>query len=433
MRIDGVVLLDKPEGLSSNAALQRVKRAFGADKAGHTGTLDPFATGLLPLCLGDATKFSQGLLDADKAYLATALLGVATDTADRDGRVIAQQPVCADAAAIDEALAALTGALEQVPPMYSAIKQGGRPLYAIARAGGEVERSARTVTIHALTRVDWNPPYLTFAVRASKGTYVRTLAEQIAQRLGTVAHLTALRRTAVGPFEVAQAVPLDVLLAAPPESRCSWLLPADTLSLGLPGLVLSASAVAALLQGRELTLAEDLSSEVGQIVRVYGPGRAVHDRAIGAGAAAVVERDATGGWRPGGAADAAVRAAPDAAADAAVDAAAGTGPGGGRTAGLPAHAGTPDAARAGAAVAERPDSGAAITAATPAPVSRPPVVEAGVPAGSGALRLLPGQRPEGTTLRFVGAATWSTRGRLQPLRLIAHSAAAPGPAAAESA
>lgn len=250
--IDGVVLLDKPEGISSNAALQRARRCFSAAKAGHTGTLDPMATGLLPVCLGDATKFSQGLLDADKAYLATARLGIATDTGDREGKVVSERPVDATLAQVRAALHTLTGALEQVPPMYSALKHQGQPLYAIARAGGEVARAVRTVQIHRLDLVEWASPHLTFSVCCSKGTYVRTLAEQVAERLGTVAHLIALRRTAVGPFALDAAVTLAELEAAAPDQRWVHLHPADALVQGLPKLTLGTQDALAVLQGRTL-------------------------------------------------------------------------------------------------------------------------------------------------------------------------------------
>jgi tRNA pseudouridine55 synthase len=270
--VDGVVLLDKPEGLSSNAALQRARRCFDAAKAGHTGTLDPMATGLLPVCLGDATKFSQGLLDADKAYRATALLGVATDTGDREGRVVAERPVTATRTQVEAALEALTGTLDQVPPMYSALKHQGQPLYAIARAGGEVARAARTVRIHRLVLLDWDSPRLTFEVSCSKGTYVRTLAEQIAERLGTVAHLVALRRTAVGPFSLDAAVTLAELEAAAPAQRAAHLHPADTLVRQLPGVTLDREDALAVLQGRTLEHCRAaLDLPAGDLVRLYGP------------------------------------------------------------------------------------------------------------------------------------------------------------------
>ena len=273
IEIDGVVLLDKPEGLSSNAALQRARRCFSAAKAGHTGTLDPMATGLLPVCLGDATKFSQGLLDADKAYLATALLGIATDTGDREGQVVAERPVDATLAQVQAALASLTGPLDQVPPMYSALKHQGQPLYAIARAGGDVVRAARSVRIHRLELLEWDSPRLTFQVSCSKGTYVRTLAEQIAERLGTVAHLVALRRTAVGPFSLEAAVTLADLEAAAPERRAGYLHPADALVQALPMLVLGTERALGVLQGRTLDPCPGESDQpAGTLVRLYGPG-----------------------------------------------------------------------------------------------------------------------------------------------------------------
>jgi tRNA pseudouridine55 synthase len=277
--VDGVVLLDKPEGLSSNAALQRARRSFSAAKAGHTGTLDPMASGLLPVCLGDATKFSQGLLDADKGYLATALLGVATDTGDREGKVVAQRPVDATAAQVVAALASLTGPLEQVPPMYSALKHQGQPLYAIARAGGDVARAPRAVVIHALDLVEWDNPRLTFSVSCSKGTYVRTLAEQIAERLGTVAHLIALRRTAVGPFTLGSSVTLAALEATESPQRLQYLRPVDTLVESLPAVMLCTSDALALLQGRALqpcpaaSAAMPAGGDPPVLVRLYGPSR----------------------------------------------------------------------------------------------------------------------------------------------------------------
>jgi tRNA pseudouridine55 synthase len=230
------------------------------------------ATGLLPVCLGDATKFSQGLLDADKGYLATALLGVATDTGDREGQVVAQRPVEASEAQVQAALASLTGDLEQVPPMYSALKHQGQPLYAIARAGGEVARAARTIRIHRLQLLEWDSPRLTFEVSCSKGTYVRTLAEQIAERLGTVAHLVALRRTAVGPFSLDAAVTLADLEAGTQAQRAAHLHPADTLVQGLPKLMLGAEAALGVLQGRTLDPCPwRAASAVEGLARIYGP------------------------------------------------------------------------------------------------------------------------------------------------------------------
>ncbi|HEX7047220.1 MAG TPA: tRNA pseudouridine(55) synthase TruB [Gammaproteobacteria bacterium] len=200
--IDGVLLLDKDSGASSNHALQRVKRLFGAAKAGHTGSLDPLATGMLPVCLGEATKVSGFLLDSDKHYRVTAKLGVRTATADAEGEVTetASVPVF-DEIRLREVLNDLTGDIEQVPPMYSALKHQGRRLYELARAGEEVERPPRTVRIFSLALETFSPDSLALDVRCSKGTYVRTLIEDIAAALGTLGHVTALRRLGVGPYE----------------------------------------------------------------------------------------------------------------------------------------------------------------------------------------------------------------------------------------
>lgn len=200
--IDGVLLLDKDSGQSSNQALQAVKRLYGAAKAGHTGSLDPLATGMLPICLGEATKVSAWLLDADKHYRVTARLGERTATADADGEVIQRAPVPAlTQSDVNAVLARFTGDIEQVPPMYSALKQEGRRLYELARAGTEVERQPRKVRIFSLQLLDLSDAALTLDVRCSKGTYVRTLVEDVAAALGTLGHVTALRRLGVGPYE----------------------------------------------------------------------------------------------------------------------------------------------------------------------------------------------------------------------------------------
>lgn len=199
--ISGILLLDKPAGHSSNAALQTVKRLFDARKAGHTGSLDPLATGLLPVCFGQATKLSAYLLDADKAYWVRGRLGERTDTADAEGEVIETCDVPAlEAAGIEAVLGALIGEQQQLPPMYSAVKHQGKRLYELARDGQEVERKPRKITLHELKLVSFSDHEIELEIRCSKGTYVRTLIEDIAHKLGTVAHVTALRRTAVGPF-----------------------------------------------------------------------------------------------------------------------------------------------------------------------------------------------------------------------------------------
>ncbi len=229
----GVLLLDKPLGLSSNTALQRCKWLLRAEKAGHTGTLDPLATGVLPLCFGAATKFSQLQLDADKTYEAVAQLGVTTTTADAEGDVVETRTVEAiTAARLAEVAAQFTGAISQVPPMYSALKKDGRALYEYARAGEEVEREARNVTIRSLVLELVAPDRLRMTVRCSKGTYIRTLGEDIGRALGCGAHLASLRRTATGDFTEAQCVSLPDLEAMDEAARVAQLLPANALLEG---------------------------------------------------------------------------------------------------------------------------------------------------------------------------------------------------------
>ncbi len=265
--VHGVLLLDKPLGWSSNDALQKAKWLLRAEKAGHTGTLDPLATGLLPLCFGAATKFSQVSLDADKAYRATLRLGQRTSTGDREGEVVQEQPVRVDRAAIEAACARFTGPIAQLPPMHSALKKDGRALYEYARAGIEVERTPRTVTIHAIDIVDWHDATLVIDVRCSKGTYIRTLAEDIGQALGCGAHLAALRRTGSGPLSVAQAVTLEQLEALTEAGRQAHLLPPDTLLSDWPLLALGAEDAGRFLTGlRRRVQAADAAA-----VRVYGP------------------------------------------------------------------------------------------------------------------------------------------------------------------
>ena len=215
LNIHGIVLLDKPVGISSNRALQKVRGIFKAKKAGHTGSLDPFATGMLPICLGEASKTAAFMLEAGKRYRATAKLGEATTTGDIEGEVIQTCPIEGiSEARVLEVLAGFAGNIQQVPPMYSALKHEGKPLYEYARAGIEIERPARPVTIHELKLVSWQSPRLIFEVSCSKGTYIRTLAEDIAKALGSCAHLTDLRRTHVDPFKDHPMVTLDQLQAA---------------------------------------------------------------------------------------------------------------------------------------------------------------------------------------------------------------------------
>jgi tRNA pseudouridine55 synthase len=249
-RVDGVLLLDKPPGLSSNAALQRARRAYAAAKAGHTGTLDPLASGLLPVCFGEATKFAQFLLDATKRYRATVRFGVTTDTLDAEGRVLTTRPVALDAAAIAQVLPALAGPQLQLPPAHSALKYRGRPYYDYARAGEDVPRMPRAVEVLELTLIDWQAPDAVLDIACSKGTYVRVLAADLGEGLGCGAHLAALRRTATGGFTLAQAIALDVLEALPADQRQAHLLPVEALVAHLPRIALDAAAAAAFLQGQ---------------------------------------------------------------------------------------------------------------------------------------------------------------------------------------
>lgn len=242
--VDGILVLDKPAGLTSNAALQRVKFLYGADKAGHTGALDPLATGVLPLCFGEATKFSQYLLDADKVYRAEARLGVTTDSGDSDGQVLAERPVPAlDEATVMAVLARHTGDIEQVPPMYSALKRDGRPLYELARKGISVERAPRRVHVSRLDLLELAGSRLVIEAAVSKGTYIRTLVEDIGEALGCGAHVTALRRLAAGHFSLAQAFDLATLeqVAADggTEALDALLQPTESALAGWPEVILS--------------------------------------------------------------------------------------------------------------------------------------------------------------------------------------------------
>jgi tRNA pseudouridine55 synthase len=267
-RVDGVLLLDKPGGMTSNFALQKSRRLLHAAKAGHTGTLDPMATGLLPLTFGEATKFSADLLDADKAYRATLLLGVTTTTGDAEGEVTARAMVEATDAAVDVVLSRFVGRMEQVPPMHSALKREGRPLYELARAGIEVERAPRQVVIHAMRRVQRTGDSLTLDVECSKGTYVRVLAEDIGQALGCGAHLTALRRMRGGPLSLDDALTLAALEAMSPAERRKCLRPVDSLLGSLPRIELDEDLAGRFRQGQRLALD---AQPKGARVRVYAP------------------------------------------------------------------------------------------------------------------------------------------------------------------
>ncbi|GHC34768.1 tRNA pseudouridine(55) synthase TruB [Aidingimonas halophila] len=250
--VDGVLLFDKPAGVSSNHALQRVRRLFRAQKAGHTGTLDPMATGLLPICFGEATKFSSFLLEADKVYLARVRLGEVTTTGDAEGDIVERHEVPElSTERLRGALAAFQGDIEQVPPMHSALKQGGRPLYELAREGKTVEREVRSVTVYDMRLVSYGAGVLEFEVSCSKGTYVRTLAEDLGRSLGCGAHLTALRRLKSGPFDGADMQSLSALEALHDQSSLeATLLPVDSLVAHLPSLVIDEVPASRLLHGQ---------------------------------------------------------------------------------------------------------------------------------------------------------------------------------------
>ncbi|WP_137918535.1 tRNA pseudouridine(55) synthase TruB [Hydrogenophaga sp. 2FB] len=251
--VHGVLLLDKPLGLSSNQALQKAKWLLRAEKAGHTGTLDPLATGVLPLCFGAATKFSQIHLDADKTYETTVRLGVKTSTADAEGDVIEVRPVVCSVGQVVEVLDRFMGPIAQVPPMHSALKKDGKALYEYARDGETVEREARHVVIHDLELLDMqlqgDEPHLRLRVRCSKGTYIRTLGEDIGEALGCGGHLTMLRRTATGPFDVSQCIALDALEALDENDRLGRLLPVQALLDGHDAVTLDADHAGRFLSG----------------------------------------------------------------------------------------------------------------------------------------------------------------------------------------
>jgi tRNA pseudouridine55 synthase len=273
-KIDGLLLLDKPTGISSNHALQQVKRWLNAAKAGHTGTLDPLASGLLPLCLGEATKFARYLLEGNKEYLATMQLGVITDSGDSDGQVLSVNPVTTDQTAILAALHQFTGKISQLPPMYSALKFAGRPLYEYARAGQVIERTARQVMIHRLQLIEYNQSLhqVTFQALVSKGTYIRTLAEDIGQQLGCGASLTALRRLTTNDFSLAHAISLDSLTANPSDISqvAEYLHPVSALTKHLPCLQVDEQQFSKLRFGNPVQLVNEISNgEANLLVQLF--------------------------------------------------------------------------------------------------------------------------------------------------------------------
>lgn len=281
--VNGILLLDKPQGISSNAALQRARRLFRARKAGHTGSLDPLASGMLPLCLGEATKFSGHLLDADKVYEVQAHWGTRTETGDRDGAVTESSPVTeVPQERLEAVLGRFIGEISQVPPMYSALKHEGRRLYDLARAGQEVPRPPRQVRIHDLAISRFDPAEPILRVHCSKGTYIRTLVEDLAAALGTLGHVAALRRLAVAPFGEGPMVTLEALEAVLAEKgeagMDALLLPPDRALVGLPEVHLGPEEAGHVRQGNPVRVTG--GSATGPL-RLYGPG----DRFLGLGEA----------------------------------------------------------------------------------------------------------------------------------------------------
>lgn len=279
--LDGLLLLDKSTGWTSNQALKKAQYLLNANKAGHCGTLDPMATGLLPVLLGEATKFSGALLGADKTYLATLRLGVRTDSGDADGQIIAEHEVTASRSDWDRVSATFMGEIDQVPPMFSALKRDGKPLYEYARAGIEVEREARRVRIEQLDTLDFTPPTVTIRVRCSKGTYIRTLAEDIGQALGCGAHLTSLRREQIDTLDVGDAIRIETLMELDPPARLARLLPLDLLLTDLPTRLLDEDQCRRFRLGQRLRISAPGAADAHRLtVRVYA-GAVTSDRLLG--------------------------------------------------------------------------------------------------------------------------------------------------------
>ena len=259
-RVDGVLLLDKPMGLTSNAALQRAKRLFRAEKAGHTGTLDPLASGLLPLCFGEATKFAQSLLDARKEYVAVIRFGIGTSTGDAEGETIAEQAADFTRADLEAALPRFLGRILQVPPRHAALKHEGRAYYEYARAGVAIPRVPREIDVGAIEIIECTPPTASLRVECGKGTYIRVLAEDLGAALGIPAHLAALRRTASGAFTLRNAVSLEMLEGLDSAARDALLLPVEGLVASLPRLDVEADGARALMQGRTIPAGNPLAT-----------------------------------------------------------------------------------------------------------------------------------------------------------------------------
>lgn len=280
-QLDGVLLFDKPLELSSNTALQKVRRLYRAEKAGHTGTLDPLATGLLPVCFGEATKFTHALLDADKRYRATLRLGQRTATGDAEGEIIEQREVAVKEDSLRRVLAAFTGEILQLPPMYSALKHQGKPLYEYIRRGEVIAREPRRVWIRELTLQSRDGDELVLDVLCSKGTYVRTLAEDIGEALGCGAHLTGLRRSGIGDFSLDRAYTLPQLEAMDAAQRDACLLPPDSLVQNLPALALDEIQAGRLALGQRLAMQDEHPDGPRRLVaggRFIGLGRLENGR-----------------------------------------------------------------------------------------------------------------------------------------------------------
>jgi len=265
--IDGVFLLDKPLGFSSNQALKKIQWLFNAKKAGHTGTLDPMATGLLPICLGEATKFSHRLLNAHKSYIATIQLGINTSTGDQEGEVISEKEVVLNEAQLKDTLKKFIGDTTQIPPMYSALKFEGKPLYEYAREGIEIERKSRQIKIFDIKLINIEKSIITIEVLCSKGTYIRTLAEDIGQTMGCGAHLKGLERTQTGNFQLSEALSIEALEAMPMASREKALMPIDVLLEELSSIKLNMAELDAIKKGQSI----DFMSKNDKEVRLYSP------------------------------------------------------------------------------------------------------------------------------------------------------------------
>lgn len=262
-RLNGVLLIDKPLGFSSNQALQKAKYLYRAEKAGHTGTLDPLATGLLPVCFGEATKFSAALLDAGKRYVATVQLGVVTDTADAEGIVTERRPINVTQSDIEKALNAFLGESLQLPPMHSALKRDGKPLYVYARQGIVLDRAPRRIMIDHIQLLEWTDDRVVFEVACSKGTYVRTLAADLGERLGCGGHLAALRRTGIGSFDVARAYPMPLLETLNEQEKDALLLPPDVLLTHLTKVFLDVTDANRIRQGQAIRRLDMADQKLG--------------------------------------------------------------------------------------------------------------------------------------------------------------------------